>query len=318
MKIKVFTHGADIDGMGCGFLIQEKHYGTNKDVEVAYCQYSNIDSYVKRFIESRAIYYYEKVFITDLSVSEETCKLIQEKGENKFVLIDHHINEGTEHLNKYQWCIRKGEMDGEVRSATYLVAKYFNMLGEDKYMDSVITHIDNYDVWKWEEKNDTMAKQMSDLFYLIGKERFVEDLWKQYWGDDEYKIDEKFQLLLDIRDEEYQRHLYVANKNLKRIQWKDYTVGVIFNDKFTSELANDLCKENEDMDFVMLINFKTAISLRTIKEDIHLGDIAKEIGSQIGTNGGGHQKASAITISDSIRNTTMLALIKNSVLCDVR
>lgn len=313
MKIKVFTHGADLDGLGCGFLIELSH--KDDEVEIQYVNYNDVNVALYNFLKSGAVEYYDKVYITDISISENMCNWIEQSYWHKFKLIDHHINEGTKHLDNYVWCIRKGEEDGEIRSATYLVAKHLGILGQYKFIDDVVTHIDNYDVYKFKEKNDLFAKTMSDIFYLIGRERFSDDLWQQFYdGNKCYMMDSKVEFMLQIRQEEYERHLESANKYMKKIKWKDYVIGVIFNDKFTSELGNDLCTMNDDIDFIAMINFKTGISLRGVKDGIHLGEIAKEIGSVFGLSSGGHMKSSGITFNDDIRNKTILALIKNSEL----
>lgn len=311
--IKVFTH-SDLDGLGCAYVIkryyeQYEEY-TSVDVQVQYCQYTNIDNAISKFIHSGAINYYDEVFITDLSVNIATCYEIEACGDDKFTLIDHHINEGTEHLNEFEWCHRVGELDGEVRSATYLTAKHLGMLN-DKFIKDFVEHVDNWDVWKWKDKNDMIAKDMSDLFYILGKERFMAELYKQQ-DKDHFEFNETNRLLLDIRNEEYERHLYVANKNMIRYKWGNYTIGVIFNDKFTSELGNDLCEQNEDIDFVALINFKTGISFRGAREDVHLGNIAQEIGNLVELKGQGHKQASGISFDDAIRDNIIRYLIKGA------
>jgi nanoRNase/pAp phosphatase (c-di-AMP/oligoRNAs hydrolase) len=61
---------------------------------------------------------------------------------------------------------------------------------------------------------------------------------------------------------------------------------LVFAEQNISELGNELCKMNPDIDFVIMVEMGTKkISLRTVRDDIHLGELAKEIG------GGGHPKA---------------------------
>lgn len=301
--IKVFTH-TDLDGIICGWLLK-RYYEEYCDVEVQYCNYDRIDENVERFISSGAIKYYTNVIITDISVNENTAETIELFGDDKFELIDHHINETTAHFNKHQWCLLNGELDGEVRSATYLVAKEYGLLGKSTFIDDLVQRVDNWDTWKWKEKEDMMAKNMNDLFYTLGRDRFLEMLDEQYENQEKFIIEDKYQLLLDLRQEEYERYLYQARKNIKFIQYKGYSVGVLFNDRYTSELGNDLAEEYEDLDFVALINFKTGISLRGVKDNLHLGDIAKELGESLGLPAGGHMKSSGCTFTDDFRETTI-------------
>lgn len=314
MKIKVFTHGADLDGLGCGFLIQLAH--KDDEVEIQYVNYNDVNVALYNFLKSKAVDYYDKVYITDISISEKMCEWIEKDYWHKFKLIDHHINEGTNHLDRYTWCIRQGKNDiGEMCSATWLVANHFKLFNKYDFIDDIVEHIDNYDTWKWSTNGDTSAKTINDIFYLIGRDRFIGSLWEQFYdGNKCYLIDDKIEFMLQLRKEEYDKYLDSTNKYMKRIKWKDYTIGVVFVNKFISELGNDLCKLNEDIDFVALINFRTSISLRTIKDGIHLGNIAEEIANLVGLKGGGHKQASGITLNDDIRNKTILTLIKNSEL----
>ena len=57
-------------------------------------------------------------------------------------------------------------------------------------------------------------------------------------------------------------------------------------EKYFSELGNELCTRNPNLDYVAMVNVGTySISYRTIKENIDVGQVAKRYG------GGGHQKA---------------------------
>ena len=62
--------------------------------------------------------------------------------------------------------------------------------------------------------------------------------------------------------------------------------GVVFADKYISELGNELCKLNRELDYIAIVNMSTrSVSYRTIKDDVDMGMIAKKYG------GGGHPKA---------------------------
>ena len=66
----------------------------------------------------------------------------------------------------------------------------------------------------------------------------------------------------------------------------EYKYGVVFAEKYFSELGNELCTRNPNLDYVAMVNVGTySISYRTIKENIDVGQVAKRYG------GGGHQKA---------------------------
>ena len=66
----------------------------------------------------------------------------------------------------------------------------------------------------------------------------------------------------------------------------EYMYGVVFADKYISELGNELCKLNRELDYIAIVNMSTrSVSYRTIKDDVDMGMISKKYG------GGGHPKA---------------------------
>ena len=83
-------------------------------------------------------------------------------------------------------------------------------------------------------------------------------------------------------------HKYIKEKD-KTIIVKcngEYMYGVVFADKYISELGNELCKLNRELDYIAIVNMSTrSVSYRTIKDDVDMGMIAKKYG------GGGHPKA---------------------------
>ena len=70
-----------------------------KDVDISYCDYDNIDSSVREFIDSETEF--DMCIITDIRVNEDTAKIIDDRFDN-FYLLDHHPT--ALGLNKYLWC----------------------------------------------------------------------------------------------------------------------------------------------------------------------------------------------------------------------
>lgn len=76
MRIKLFTH-TDLDGVGCAVLAYLAFGYENVDVE--FCSYDNVNQKVLKFIMSRSLSNsaYYGLYITDLSVSEEVARQIE-------------------------------------------------------------------------------------------------------------------------------------------------------------------------------------------------------------------------------------------------
>ena len=75
-------------------------------------------------------------------------------------------------------------------------------------------------------------------------------------------------------------------------------------DSHTSELGNILCERHEELDFIAIIK-QGAVSLRTVKDDINLTDIAKQFG------GGGHPKASGFPLGKDKLDKFICELLGN-------
>lgn len=319
MAIKLFTHNADLDGMGCAWLFRT-YYGKD-NVDISYVDYNNVNNEVLKFLNNNTIAY-EEIFITDISISDEVAKIIDYKYKNKVVLIDHHISEGTKHLEKYDWVLLQGKKDindSELCSATWLVKQYLenNFISQDsEFIEELVTYIDRYDTWLWKTKyNDYKpSKDLNDIYHLIGRENLLEDIECQFKDSYNYRINDTFKFMLKLRDEKYNNTLNNCNKYMKKLIYKDYTIGLVYVNEFISELGNDLARMNEDVDFIALANLTTGfISFRGIKDNIHLGNIAKELGESLGTSGGGHPLASSVDIKKLKNDIIIPYIFKDSV-----
>lgn len=307
MKIKIFNHN-DLDSLGCEYVIRKYFEKQGYEVENVCLNYNTINKYIEKFITNKGLYYYDKVFITDISVNEETAELIDKYGQGKFILIDHHISEGTEHLNQYDWCILQGEKEHETCSATWLVWKYFVSLDSTlntNYVKDIVTSIDRWDTWNWVNlyNNYKPSKQLNDLYYEIGRDRLYSEIEKQEQVNNAFILTDTLQLILDIREEKYNNLLENSNRYMEKINLDNYTVGVVYTNQFISELGNDLAKLNEDVDFIMIINLNGGmISLRSIKDNIHLGDWVKEFFENKGYSAGGHKQSAGVSLGYKKRN----------------
>lgn len=319
MTIKLFTHNADLDGMGCAWLFRT-YYGKDY-VDISYVDYNNVNDEVIKFL-SNNITAYDKIFITDISISEEVAKLIEYKYKDKVILIDHHISEGTKHLEKYDWVILKGKKDindNELCSATWLVKEWISEHSDediDSFVNDIVTSIDRYDTWLWKTKYKDYkpSKDLNNIFHLVGRDKLLEDIEYNYEHYNFYEPSYVFKFMLQLNENKYKTVLDNCNKFMQRLIYKDYTIGLVYANEFISELGNDLARMNDDVDFVALANLTTGfISFRGIKDNIHLGNIAKELGESLGTSGGGHPLASSVDIK-KLKDTVIIPCVfKNSV-----
>lgn len=307
-KIKLFTH-TDLDGIG-GAVLAYLAFG-RENVDVEYCDYNNVDEKVEIFIEQEELFKsYDKIYITDISVSEEVANIIDilDCPPKRVRLFDHHAT--ALWLNQYAWCqvqVNAPEDSYCKSSGTELFAMHlFNNEQFDQYDSNTIANIyrfveivRDYDTWRWKELGNEgiVCKQVNDLFYIYGRDEFIDwamdQLTKSEPERDPYIAFPRFTDMDNVLLEQKQKDIdcYIEKKDQQlHGPFKDhigYTYAVVFAEKYFSELGNRLCELHPWLDYVAMIDISNgAVSYRAIKEDIDLGgEIAHSFG------GGGHRKA---------------------------
>lgn len=308
MKIKLFTH-TDLDGVGCAIIAYLEFGKENVDVE--YCNYDDVDDKVEAFIENEDLYRsYDSIFITDISVSDQVASMIDclDKVERTVRLFDHH---GTAlRLDNYFWCTIYEYLDAIKTSGTELFYLYlrnslsltYSQTSQNK-ISRFVSIVRDYDTWRWKElgEDGLVSKQMNDLFHIYGREKFIDWAMKRikfstlplhqdkWFSETDTLLLEQKQKDIDIYVEQKEKQIMV-----KTDQWGN-TYGVIFAERYFSELGNRLCEMHTELAYIAMIDIsRGTVSYRTIRDDINLGtDIAHNYG------GGGHPKAAGSTFDIS-------------------
>ena len=304
--IKLFTH-TDLDGVGCAVLAK---LAFGDDVDIEYCGYDNIDERVRTFINTlkNSDTHVDAIYITDISVSEVTAGLmsIPMKYGAEVKLLDHHKT--AEHLNKYDWAT-VSEYDSEQPTCktcgTELFYKYLVSAGylkaSSRYFNFVWA-VTMYDTWEWKELSDEyaqMVKELNDLLYILGRDEFIARCIRRRMvkGDDSMITPSKDErLLLDRRQAEIDAYIDKKDGELVESYLYGRDVGVVFADRFISELGNTLAERHPEFAYIAIVDpGARKVSYRTIRDDINVGSVAKLYG------GGGHPKAAGHIFDTLIR-----------------
>jgi oligoribonuclease NrnB/cAMP/cGMP phosphodiesterase (DHH superfamily) len=243
------------------------------------------------FINSEQLSDYDEIFITDISVNEEVAKRLDELNSCGYLvtLLDHHTT-ALWLQEEYLWASVCEELNGKKTSGTELIFDYLFGLQVSLPLCEIVQDITLYDSWRWMNDFETPylpSKELNNLYYLLGRDKFVEEIMNGKTVSD-------FTLLLDIEKQRIERVINSKRKQLvKSLVMMDINgiprlFGYVLSDTLSSEIGNVLCRENTDLDFIAVIDISgKGVSLRSIKDDIHLGtDIAKMF------HGGGHAQAS--------------------------
>lgn len=265
MKIKLFTN-TDVDGAGCSILAKFVF----KEVDIECCDYSNINQKIKTFIFEKQHNKYDKVFITDLSISRSSALLINNSivtipsEENQllsnqvFQLFDYNMSDNW--VNKYSWVNENEEDYYDPSSST--TKRFYQYLIREKYLEpnnflnDFVERITKCGKFQWEEAyEDITDKQLNHMFY------------------DVLKLEEK-------KKKEYIKE---KSQTIKVVLIDDYIVGTVFADEYISELGKELCVIYPNLDFIAVIDIsKDTISYYGAKDNMDLSKIIKH--SQIHTD----------------------------------
>ena len=293
--IKLFTH-TDLDGVGCAVLVK---LAFQDEVDIEYCNYDEINEKVLEYINQNN----NKVpiYITDISVNEEVANLLDKRGNVQ--LLDHHPT--ALDLNKYSWCrVMVEDLNGLKTSGTKMFYHWLCMNGcfsdeleNNKSLDRFAKLVRDYDTWRWTELGEEgiLCKQVNDLLYLYGREKFISWCVSKICCNRSFSLDDADKLLLDIKQKEIDDYVEEKDKQLFTLPMCGWIAGIVFAEKYFSELGNRLCKMHPEIDFIAMIDMDGTVSYRTIREDLDLGqNVAKQFG------GGGHPKAAGSQFSKEI------------------
>jgi uncharacterized protein len=283
--VKLFTD-IDLDGLGCG-VIAKLAFGDHADV--AYCSYRNLNQRVDTFVDQPD---HEEVYITDLAVNKEVeQKLAKRFQEGKHVkMIDHHVT--ASHFNEYEWGIVVPEYDtGKKTCATSLFYEYLlenKLIQENRALEQFIELVRQYDTWEWDENKNFDAKRLNDLFYIMSREVFEEEMLKRFnENPSTFSLNEMENKLLDIEEHKIERYINSKSRQLVQGEIDEYCIGIIHAEQYLSELGNALNKIYPHLDMIALLNMSgKKIGYRTIHDHINVAEYARKYG------GGGHPKAS--------------------------
>lgn len=313
-KIKLFSH-IDLDGIGCAVLAYLAFGRENVDVE--YCGYDDINEKVCEFLnDDELVESYDQVFITDISVNSDVASMIDgsETAKIRVKLFDHHAT--ALHLNEFDWCnVRVFGETGLKTCGTELFYEYlrdngrFNVHSGDDYWNNSSNAekfaeiVRDYDTWRWKEEGSwgQISKNLNDLFGIYGREKFIDIYVNRLWSKSMEIFASLDLILLENRQNEID--IYVKSKEKQLVKHKDLfgnDFGVVFAERFVSELGNRLSENHPELAYIAMIDMgNRRISYRTVRDGIHLGtEIAHSYG------GGGHDKAAGsnfgIDIWDSL------------------
>jgi oligoribonuclease NrnB/cAMP/cGMP phosphodiesterase (DHH superfamily) len=303
MKVLLFTHKNDIDGMGNAILAKLAF----DSVDHVLCETFDLKKKVEEYFKNKKIYEYEKIFITDLCLGEENLKQIDEdeKLKGKFQIIDHHKTYEDEKYTRFSFVQVKLKNDHDLCCATSLFYEYLlnnNYLVRNDAIDEFVELTRQHDTWEWKNiYNNEKSRELAILFDAIGINGYIKFIYEKLLKEQTFGYNEIERMLIDNKKIEISE---AVEEYLDKIYYKnilDLKAGIIFiNYEYRNELAEYLRENKYDIDFVMMISLdRGVVSYRSTKDGVSVRKVAEYFG------GKGHDKAATNPITSKSKEAIL-------------
>ena len=300
-KLLLISHVADEDGITPIILAKQVY----KEVDTILINPGEVDEALKENIDK-----YDLIHITDLSISEELAKKIEENNEykNKIKIFDHH--ETSLYLNNYSFAKVVVEENNKKECGTSLYYNYLLTVSDSillrkqvtKEFINVVRLVDTYDFKKEEDKE---ALNLDLLFAILGRENYIDYFTNYLKNNDKFEYNEQEKLLIKLEKDRVDNYIKQKEKETIFANIDNHEVAIVYAESNRSALGHYLI-EKYDIDFAIIINISKSISYRG-NDKVDLSMFAKEY------NGGGHKNASGSPLPKDIQKEITKILFKKVI-----
>ncbi len=309
MKILIFTHKSDIDGMG-GAILAKLAF---ENVDYVLCETFELQNEIQNYYDNGKIYDYDFVYVTDLWLEEPMLSKVanDEKLKGKFLIFDHHESALIENLDKHDFINikikdEKGKCCGT--SLFYEYLKENKLITDGNDIAEFVELTRRYDTWEWKNKyDDEEAHELTLLFEAVGKEGYIKLMTdKLSLNKERFEFSELERMLIDNKKSQVASRLEEYYKKVIKENVLGYKAGIVFIDyEYRNDLAEYIRNKNTDLDLLIMPAFDYGtISYRRIKETFKVREIAEYFG------GKGHDYAASSPIFDNQKEEIIKILLK--------
>ena len=300
MKVIIFSHESDIDGLGSVVL------GNVAFENVKYELAPNpkpMELIFRKYLEEKKLYNYDLIFITDLALYNPSLEIVSKDNilSKKIHVFDHHQKAIDEGLNKYDFVfIEERDKDNRKRCATEIFYEYLinnKYLKPTKALDTFVEYTRLEDTWEWKEKNINEAHDLAILFNKIGIEDYINKMYKKLVSSDDFSYSSEELDLINEKKKEYEEKIIEFVNNAEYFKDEDNNnYGVtIAPYQYRNEICEYVRNNKKDVKYFIVVALDKESygqkSYRSIEKDFDVNVIAMK------HNGGGHPSAASVPIT---------------------
>lgn len=309
MKVLLFTHKNDIDGMGNAILAQLAF----KEVDYELCGTFDLTSSVESYFEGDKIYQYDRIYVTDLCLEDPVLSKVamDSKLEGKVLVFDHHKTFTDPKYTSHKFVTVKIEDEKGLCCGTSLFYKHLVSEGlidkDNKCISEFVELTRQHDTWEWRNiYNNEKSRELSILFDALGYDGYISLMTEKLRKEDIFEFDSMERILIDNRKKQIALKCeYYKDKIIYR-EILGMKAGIVFiTYEYRNELAEYFRENKFDMDFTMMIALDPGVvAYRSVREGKAVRPVAELFG------GKGHDKAATNPITDEMISKLLDVLIK--------
>ena len=309
MKVLLFTHKNDIDGMGNAILAQLAF----KEVDYELCGTFDLTSSVESYFEGEKIYQYDRIYVTDLCLEDPVLSKVamDSKLEGKVLVFDHHKTFTDPKYTSHKFVTVKIEDEKGLCCGTSLFYKHLVSEGlidkDNKCISEFVELTRQHDTWEWRNiYNNEKSRELSILFDALGYDGYISLMTEKLRKEDVFEFDLMERILIDNRKKQIALKCeYYKDKIIYR-EILGMKAGIVFiTYEYRNELAEYFRENKFDMDFTMMIALDPGVvAYRSVREGKAVRPVAELFG------GKGHDRAATNPITDEMISKILDVLIK--------
>lgn len=301
MKVLLFTHKNDIDGMGNAILAQLAF----DEVNYVLCGTFDLTDSVEKYYKDGSIYDYDRVYVTDLCLQDPILsKIVQdEKISKKIQVFDHHKTFAEPKYTDHPFITVQLENEKGLCCGTSIFYNHLlqeGLLASDNQAIAEFVELTRqHDTWEWRNiYNNEKSRELSILFDALGCDGYISLMTKKLRNKKTkvFDYDSMERTLIDNRKQQIAEKCKFYADRIHYREILGMKAGIVFiTYEYRNELAEYFRENNFDMDFTMMIAFDPGVvAYRSVKEGVHVRPVAELFG------GKGHEKAATNPITDEM------------------
>lgn len=295
MKRLIISHIADPDGV-TPIILSKLVF---EEIDYILSENKDVNDNVKNNLDK-----YDFIYVVDLNISEELADFIEANYKEKIMILDHHLS--CNNMNKYSFIEvnAEGKESGTSLYYKYLLNNYNNNLLNRESTKMLVEHVRTMDIYDFSKTSKEEAEKLEMIFKIYGKDRFIDKFYNVIINDLELYSKEDLNLV-ELEKERIKR--YIEEKEFIEISLDNKRVGVVFAERYISELGNYLINKYDYLDYIVLINMDKKISYRG-NGKVDLSVIAKKFG------GGGHVNAAGNCLPFGLKEKVIKEIFPDAII----